>query len=78
MCRHMQQQTHYKKGKKSPAYLDPQMAMRTNVHLNQKDVVAYFVKVMIRYKDDKEILVIPFNTDNHWVTLSISTKYDHV
>jgi hypothetical protein len=54
------------------------MAMRTNVHLNQKDVVAYFVKVMIRYKDDKEILVIPFNTDNHWVTLSISTKYDHI
>jgi hypothetical protein len=33
---------------------------------------------MIHYKDDKEMLVIPFNTGNHWVTLSISTKYDPV
>jgi hypothetical protein len=27
---------------------------------------------------DKEMLVIPFNIGNHWVTLSISTKYDQV
>jgi site-specific DNA-adenine methylase len=64
VCRHMQQQTRNKKGKESLVYLDPQMATRTNVHLNQKDVVAYFVKVMIHYKDDKEILVILFNMGN--------------
>jgi hypothetical protein len=27
---------------------------------------------------DKELLVIPFNMGNHWVTLAISTKYDQV
>jgi hypothetical protein len=27
---------------------------------------------------DKEMLVVPFNTGNHWVTLSISTKYNQV
>jgi hypothetical protein len=32
---------------------------------------------MKHYKD-KEILVIPFNTGAHWVTLSISTMYDYV
>jgi hypothetical protein len=51
--------------------------MRTNVHMNQQDIVAYFVKAMRHYKD-KEMLVVPFNTGSHWVTLSISTKYDQV
>jgi hypothetical protein len=66
-------------GKESPAYLDPQISMRTNLLAasSQKDVVAYFVKAM-RYYNDKEILVVPFNTGNHWVTLVISTKYDQV
>jgi hypothetical protein len=73
----MQQQTHHKKGKESPTYLDPQMSTRTNLHINQTEVVAYFVKAMAHYKD-KEMLVIPFNMGNHWVTLSISTKYDQV
>jgi hypothetical protein len=59
----MQQQTLNKKGKESPAYLDPQMAMRTQIHLRRKDVVAYFVKAMKHYKD-KEMLVIPFNMGN--------------
>jgi hypothetical protein len=73
----MQQQTHNKKGKESPAYLDPQMVMRTHIHLSQKDVVQYLVKAMTHYKD-KEMLVIPFNMDNHWVTLYISTTYNQV
>jgi hypothetical protein len=73
----MQQQTHYKKGKESPAYLDPQMMMRTNLHINRQDVVAYFV-ILMRHYEDKEMLVIPFNTGNHSVTQSISTKYDQV
>jgi hypothetical protein len=73
----MQQQTLNKKGKESPAFLDPQITMRTNVHLSQKDVVAYFVKAMSHYKD-KEMLVVPFNMCNHWVLLSVSTKNDQV
>jgi hypothetical protein len=32
----------------------------------------------MRHYKDKEMLVVPFNTGNHWVTLSISTKYDQV
>jgi hypothetical protein len=34
-----------------------------------------FFKAM-RHYSDKKILVVPFNTGNHWVTLVISTKYD--
>jgi hypothetical protein len=75
----MQQLTHHRTEKKSPAYLDPQISTRTNllVASSQKDGVAYFVKA-IRHYSDKEILVILFNTDNHWITLAISTKYDQV
>jgi hypothetical protein len=73
----MQQLIHHRMGKESPAYLDPQISMRTNLLAasSLKDIIAYFVKA-IRHYSDKEILVIPFNTGNHWVTLSISTKYD--
>jgi hypothetical protein len=66
-----------KKGKKSLAYLDPQMAMRTSIQLRRQDIVAYFVEAMRCYKD-KEMLVVPFNMGNHWLTLSISTTYDQV
>jgi hypothetical protein len=53
--------------------------MRTNLLAasSQKDVVAYFVKAM-RHYSDKEILVVPFNMGNHWVTLAIFIKYDQV
>jgi hypothetical protein len=73
----MQQQTLHKTGKESPAYLNPQIAMGTNLHTSQQEVVAYFVKPMRHYRD-KEMLVVPFNMGNHWVTLSITTKYDQV
>jgi hypothetical protein len=73
----MQQQTLNKKEKESPAYLDPQMAMRTSIHLHRPNIIAYFVKAIRHYKD-KEMLVVPFNTGNHWVTLSISITYDQV
>jgi hypothetical protein len=53
------------------------MTMRTNIMLLQKEVATYFVKAMNHYKD-KEMLVIPFNTGNHMVLLSISTTYDQV
>jgi hypothetical protein len=77
-CRHIQQLTHHRTKKESPTYLDPQISMRTNLLAtsSQKDV-AYFVKAM-RHYNDKEILVIPFNIGNHWVTLAISIKYDQV
>jgi Ulp1 family protease len=32
----------------------------------------------MKHDKDKEMLVVPFNTSNHWVTLSISNKYDQV
>jgi hypothetical protein len=75
----MQQLTHHRMRKESLAYLDSQISTRTNLLAasSQKDVVAYFVKAM-RHYSDKEILVIPFNTGNHWVTVAISTKYDQV
>jgi hypothetical protein len=75
----MQQLTRHRTGKDSLGYLDPQISTRTNLLAanNQKDVVGYFVKAM-RHYGDKEILVVPFNTGNHWVTLAISTKYDQV
>jgi hypothetical protein len=31
----------------------------------------------MRHYRDKEVLAVPFNTGNHWVTLAIYTKYDH-
>jgi hypothetical protein len=73
----MQQLTHHRTGKESPAYLDPQISTRTNLLAasSRKDV-AYFVKAM-RHYSDKEILVVLFNRGNHRVTLAISTKYDH-
>jgi hypothetical protein len=75
----MKQLTHHRTEKESLAYLDPQISMRTNLLAvkGQKYIVAYFVKAM-RHYSDKEILVVSFNTDNHWVTLAISTKYDQV
>jgi hypothetical protein len=75
----MQQLTHHRTGKESPAYLDPQISMRTNLLAasSQKDVVAYFIRAM-RHYSDKEILVVPFNMGNHWVILAISIKYDQV
>jgi hypothetical protein len=71
----MQQQTHHKKGKESSTYLDPQMVMRTNLHINRQNIITYFVKAMRHYKD-KEMLVVPFNMSNHWVILLISIMYD--
>jgi hypothetical protein len=73
----MQQQTLHRIGKETPVYLDPQISMRTNLQManNQQEVVQHFVKAMRHYRN-KEMLVVPFNTGNHWGNLSISTKYD--
>jgi hypothetical protein len=76
-CRHRQQQTLHKKKKESPAFLDPQMVIRTHITLARKNVVAYFVKATSHYKY-KEMLVIPLNTGDHWVLLLVCTTYDLV
>jgi hypothetical protein len=60
----MQQQILHKMGNESPAYLDLQIAIRPNLKTNQQEVVVYFTKT-IRHYIDKEMLVVPFNTDNH-------------
>jgi hypothetical protein len=73
----MQQQTLHKMGNESPAYLYPQIDMRTNLYTSRQEVVAYFTKAIKHYRD-KEMLGVLFNTGNHWVTQSISTKYDQV
>jgi hypothetical protein len=66
-------------GKESPTYLDTQIVTRTNLQSSsrQQEVVAYFARAMRHYRD-KEMLVVLFNMGNHWVTLSISIKYDQV
>jgi hypothetical protein len=53
--------------------------MRINLQTSsrQQEVFTYFAKAMRLYRD-KEMLVKLFNTGNHWVTLTISTKYDQV
>jgi hypothetical protein len=75
----MQQQTLHRTGKESPTYLDMQISTRSSLQTSsrQQEVVQYFAKAM-KYYRDKEILVVPFNTGNHWVTLAFSTKYDQV
>jgi hypothetical protein len=39
------------------------MVTKTQLSLNQPDIVKYFVKAMRHYKD-KDMLVVPFNTGN--------------
>jgi hypothetical protein len=68
---------HFINRERSLTYLDPKMATRTNVYMNRQDIVAYFTMAMRHYKE-KEMLVLPFNMSNHWVTISISIKYDQV
>jgi hypothetical protein len=63
--------------KESPTYLDLQIATKTSLQTSsqRQEDVAYFAKVIKHYRH-KEILVIPFNMDNHWVALLIFTKYE--
>jgi hypothetical protein len=74
----MQQDTRTKKGKDSPAYLDPQMMTMTVIQIEKDKVVKYLVWAMRYYKDKKEMLIIPYNTGSHWVLLTISTRHDQV
>jgi hypothetical protein len=77
-CKHMQQDTRTRKGKDSPAYLDPQMMMMTIIQTEKAEVVKYLVQAMHYYKDKKDMLIIPYNTGSHWVLLTISMRHNQV
>jgi hypothetical protein len=77
-CRHMQQDTRTRRGKDSPAYLDPQMTTTTVIQIEKAEVVKYLVWVMCYYKDKKEMLIVPYNTGSHWVLLTISMRHNQV
>jgi hypothetical protein len=77
-CRHMQQDTCTRKGKVSPAYLDPQMMMTTVIQIEKAEVVKYLVQAMHYYKDKKEMLIVLYNTGSHWVLLTILMRHNQV
>jgi hypothetical protein len=64
-CRHMQQDTHTRKEKYSPAYLDPQMMTMIVIQTEKIEVVKYLVRIMRYYKDKKKMLIILYNTGSH-------------
>jgi hypothetical protein len=74
----MQQDTHTRKGKDSPAYLDAQMMTTTVIQREKVEVMKYLVRAMRYYKDKKEMLIIPYNTCSHWVLLIISMRHNQV
>jgi hypothetical protein len=61
----MQQDTRTRKGKDSPAYLDPQMMTTTVIQIEKAEVMKYLVWAMRYYKDKKEMLIVPYNTGSH-------------
>jgi hypothetical protein len=72
----MQQDTHIRKRKGSPAYLDPQNMAMTVIQREKAEVVKYLLRAMHYYKDKKEMLIIPYNTDSHCVLLTISMRHN--
>jgi hypothetical protein len=74
----MQQDTHTRKGKDSPAYLDRQMMTMTVIQIEKVEALKYLVRAMCYYKDKKEMLIVPYNTGSHWVLLTISMRHNQV
>jgi hypothetical protein len=74
----MQQDTRTRKGKDSPAYLDPQMMTTIIIQIEKAEVMKYLVREMHYYKDKKEMLIIPYSTGSHWVLLTISMRHNQV
>jgi hypothetical protein len=54
------------------------MMMTTVIQTKKAEVVKYLVRAMRYYKDKKEMLIIMYNTDSHWVLLTISMRHDQV
>jgi hypothetical protein len=74
----MQQDTHTRKGKDSPTYLDLQMMTTAAIQTEKAEVVKYLVQAMHYYKNKKEMLIILYNTGSHWVLLIISMRHNQV
>jgi hypothetical protein len=51
--------------------------MRTQIFADRQVTVKYLVRAM-RVYSDTEMLIIPYNTGNHWILLSISTTHDQI
>jgi hypothetical protein len=77
-CRHMQQDTRTRKGKDSPAYLDPQMMTMTVIQIEKAEVMKYLMQAMCDYRDKKEMLIIPYTTSSPWVLFTILMRHDQV
>jgi hypothetical protein len=73
----MQKESCHRKGKESPAYLDPHMMMRTQIVVHRQAIVKYLVREARVYSDN-EMLIIPYNTGNQWILVSISSTHDQV
>ena len=73
----MQKETRHRRGKESPAYLDPQMMSKSLILSDRLAVNRYLVRAM-RHYSDKEYLMISYNPGGHWLLINISTKYDRV
>jgi hypothetical protein len=54
------------------------MMMTTVIQTEKAEVVKYLVWAMCYYKDKNEMLIVPYNTGNHWVLLIISMRHDQV
>jgi hypothetical protein len=76
VCRDKQQETRHRKGKESLTFLVLQMMTRTQILLDRESVVKYLVRAMHHY-NNKEVIIISYNTGNNWLLLSISTTYKH-
>jgi hypothetical protein len=74
----MQQDTRTRKGKYSPAYLDPQMMTMTIIQTEKVEVMKYLVRAIRYYKDKKEMIIVSYNTGSHWVLLTISMRHNQV
>jgi hypothetical protein len=61
----MQQDTHTRKEKDSPVYVNPQMMTTTVIQIEKAEVMKYLVQTIRYYKDKKEMLIIPYNTGSH-------------
>jgi hypothetical protein len=64
-CRHMQQDTHTRKGNDSLAYLDPQIMTMTVIQIEKVEVMKCLVRAIRYYKDKNEMLIVPYNTGSH-------------
>jgi hypothetical protein len=54
------------------------MMVMTIIQTEKAKVVKYLVRAMRYYKDKKEMLIVTYNTDSHWVLLTISMRHNQV